>query len=338
MSEIPERALDVAVSRGPIFVVGMNGSGTTMLLDHLNSHSLIYGFQEETRMLPYFMRRARKYGDLTDDECLERLWNDMRCAFPFWKANDESCVPLPVDWREQGRTPAAIFDEILNWFAGKAGKEIWCEKTPMHALHIAAIAEALPTARFIHIIRDGRDCAASFRRRWGYNARVSIQRWKETIRSARRQATGLDNSRYLEVRFEEMTSRPEEVLRQICDFLEVCFEEGVLVSSRSSARVRGVDSKSLKPNSGSYVTYFSAREIAKLESQAGSCLYDLGYSVENQAGDADLPRWYVSFHNSITIIGRLRDIAKRARNSGAPWKLIASRIRTGIRHVRSNQL
>jgi hypothetical protein len=288
--------------------------------------------------LPYFLANEREFGNLSDNECLERLWNDMRCAFPFWKANDEACVPMPVDWRERGRAPAEVFDQILGWFAHKVGKEIWCEKTPMHALHIAAIAEALPTSRFVHIIRDGRDCAASFGRRWGYNARVSIQRWKETIRTARSQGERLGRSRYLEVRFEELTVRPEEVLREICGFLGVGFEDRVLVSSRSAARVRGVDSRSLKPNSGSYRTVFSAREIAKLESQAGSCLYELGYSVDNKSGDADLPRWYVSFHNAITIVGRLRDISRRAKASRSPWKLITSRIRAGIRHVRSNQL
>jgi len=315
----------------------MNGSGTTMLLDHLDSHSLIYGFKDETRILPHFMQNVVKYGDLGDDERFERLWKDMLCAFPFWKANDENCVPLPTDWREQSRTPALIFDWILRWFASKEGKEIWCEKTPMHALHIAAIANALPTSRFIHIIRDGRDCAASFGRRWGYNPRVSIHRWKKTIRSARCQAERLGADRYMEVRFEQLTTQPESVLGDICDFLDVEFEDKVLVSSRTSARMRGVDSKQLKPNSGAYKTHFSPGEIEVLEAQAGSCLNELGYPVAKNKGDTDLSHLYVAFYNSITQIGRLRDIANRARNSRSPWKLIVGRIRSGIGHTRSNR-
>jgi len=326
------------MSQGQIFVVGMNGSGTTMLLDHLDSHSLIYGFKDETRILPYYMLNVRKYGDLGDDQCLGRLWNDMRCAFPFWKANNEECVPLPADWRERGPTPAFIFDAILSWFAAKAGKSIWCEKTPMHALHVAAIAEALPSARFIHIIRDGRDCAASFERRWRYNSRVSMQRWKDTVRSARRQARGLEDNRYMEVRFEELTSQPEIVLRGVCDFLGVAFEQGVLVSSRSSARMRGIDSNKPKPNSGGYKKVFSPKEIAALENQAGLCLDELGYCVDNPYGDAELSRWYVAYHNFKTQVGRLRDIAHRARSSRAPLRLMVGRIRSGIAHKRSNKL
>jgi hypothetical protein len=316
----------------------MNGSGTTMLLDLLDSHSQIYGFKDETRLLPFFMKSKGRYDDPGDDVCVERLWNDMRCAFPFWKANGESCVPLPDDWHLQGRTPAQVFDWILGWFAAAAGKRIWCEKTPMHALHIAEIAESLPASRFIHIIRDGRDCAASFGRRWGYNPRVSVQRWKNTIRAARHQAKGLDRKRYTEVRFEKLTSQPEATLKEICHFLDVEFEEQILISSRSSARMRGVDSKKPTPNSGAYKTYFSSNEIAILEDQAGACLNDLGYAVENRSGDRDLSPLYVGVNNALTRFGRLGDIAKRARHSRSPFKLITSRIQSGIRHIRSNKL
>ena len=45
----------ITASSGPIFVVGMNGSGTTMLLNHLDSHSTIYGFPQETRLLPQML-------------------------------------------------------------------------------------------------------------------------------------------------------------------------------------------------------------------------------------------------------------------------------------------
>jgi hypothetical protein len=41
---------------GPIFVLGMNGSGTTMLLDLLSKHSEIYGFRGETKVLPYLVK------------------------------------------------------------------------------------------------------------------------------------------------------------------------------------------------------------------------------------------------------------------------------------------
>ena len=60
-----------------VFIVGMNGSGTTMLLDHLASHSLLFGFPAETQVLPYFIKRQTTYGDLADDANYWKLWSDL---------------------------------------------------------------------------------------------------------------------------------------------------------------------------------------------------------------------------------------------------------------------
>lgn len=322
---------------GPIFVVGMNGSGTTMMLDHLNSHSQIYGFREETRILPSFLRTLGSYGDLEEERNFERLWTDMCKAFPFWRANSDAPVPRPSNWREYERTPCAIFDYVLTYFANQEGKPIWCEKTPMHALHMLDLARGFPRAKFVHMIRDGRDCAASFRRRWGYNPRVTVFRWKRTISAAQAQAKQLAENRYTEVRFEELTTDPEQVLKRLLGFLELDFESNVLMSRRSSARVRGIDSSRPTPNSGAFRAYFSEKENARLEAIAGRQLSALGYEVNNPNGDNDLARFFVAIHQLRTYVARLRDVARRARNSRSPLKLFLGRIRSGLGHIRSNR-
>ena len=53
-----------------IFIVGMNGSGTTMLLDCLANHSMLFGFPGETKVLPSFLERESQYGDLADEGIL----------------------------------------------------------------------------------------------------------------------------------------------------------------------------------------------------------------------------------------------------------------------------
>ena len=308
-----------------------------MMLDHLNSHSRIYGFPDETRILPHFLSAAQKYGDLTVPDNLRRLWLDMCKAFPFWRSNGEQPVPLPDDWAEVGTSPGQIFDWILQYFAQQQSKPIWCEKTPMHALHIAAIARELPSARFVHMIRDGRDCAASFRRRWGYHPRVTVYRWKKTIHTARSQAAQFAQNRYVEVRFEELTTMPDEVLRHLLDFLGLDFEVGVLTSSRQSARMRGIDSARPKPNSGSFRSFFPAGEIAHLESIAGKTLNELSYKTDNALGDKDLSRLYVAVKQFPTYVARLRDVWKRARNSKSPWQLLFRRIRSALGLIRANK-
>lgn len=323
-----------SAAQGPIFVVGMNGSGTTMMLDHLNSHTKVYGYPEETRVLPHFM--SGHYGDVTTTENLYRVWQDMCKAFPFWRSNGEVPVPIPENWADAARSPAEVFDWILRYFASKQSKEIWCEKTPMHALHIATIARDLPTARFVHMIRDGRDCAASFRRRWGYDPKVTIFRWRRTIAEARRQGQ-LVADRYTEVRFEELTTQPEPVLRDLLEFLQLDYEPGVLTSSRNAGRMRGISSTELKPNSGSFRSFFSERQLDGLERIAGSMLSELGYETNNPHGDKDLSSLYVRVRQFPTYLARLRDVARRARRSKNPWKLFVGRVRSGLAHLKANR-
>ena len=79
----------------PVFIVGMNGSGTTMLLDHLGRHPNLYGFRLETYVLPGYLRDSDKYGDLAKDANFRRLWDDMRREFAFVKVNKRQPLDLP---------------------------------------------------------------------------------------------------------------------------------------------------------------------------------------------------------------------------------------------------
>jgi hypothetical protein len=101
--------------------------------------------------------------------------------------------------------------------------------------------------------------------------------------------------------------------------------------------MRGIDSKQLKPNSGSYKSLFSSSQIEELEKLAGAMLDELGYSVLNSTGDSDLSSIYVGLQNALTRFGRMGDIYKRAKSSSKPWKMIVGRIRSGVGHIRSNR-
>ena len=53
-------------TKGPVFIVGMNGSGTTMIHHHLGQHRELYAFPQESYVLPHFMNIEGKFGDLAD--------------------------------------------------------------------------------------------------------------------------------------------------------------------------------------------------------------------------------------------------------------------------------
>ena len=114
-------------------------------------------------------------------------------------------------------------------YAERRGKSRWGDKTPIYCRHLDAIRRVLPEARFIHIIRDGRDAAMSLRRMWfspGWDIETQASYWRDCVLAARR--AGVGHSDYLEVRYEDLVLNTRETLEQICGHIDLPFEEPML--------------------------------------------------------------------------------------------------------------
>jgi hypothetical protein len=281
-------AVPQLVEPAPVFVVGMNGSGTTMLLDCLDSHPNLFGFKRETRLLPYLIASLPKYGDLRRDDNFRRFWQAVVNIPAIRLVNGGHAPELPPDWRERERSAAGVIDGVFSDFARRAGKRRWCEKTPMHALHIRRFAELFPQARFIHIVRDGRACAHSFQRRWGYTPERTMYRWKKVVQEARAQGREIGD-RYLEVRFEDMTADPRRWMHAVCAFLSEPFVEEVLAPSRQRGSTGSTDTR-IVPRSPAWKEEFHAARLRRLERIGGRTLELLQYPTECPDGDHD-PMW-----------------------------------------------
>ncbi len=268
----------------PVFVVGMNGSGTTMMLNCLNAHSELYGFPRETLILPYFIARS-KDRDLGTPERFRELWDEFRAQSCFTWVNEGQPPPLPEHWLELPPGLSTVIDETFLYFARKNGKRRWCEKSPMYAQHIPALHGLFPQASFIHMIRDGRSCAASFQRRWGYHPGRTIYRWKKVIAAARQGAKQC-GANYLEVNYERLTRDPRAEMERVCQFLKVGFEDGVLSPSRKP-RHMGSQADVITDSKPRWQSQFDAKRIRSLESIAGQSLDDLGYPVQFVKGSSD---------------------------------------------------
>ncbi len=274
----------------PIFVVGMNGSGTTMLLDCLDSHPNLFGFPYETRLLPYFFASVQKYGDLDRDENFLRLWNDIRDIPAFRYVYRGRRPALPADWQSVPRSLVHIVDRIFAQYAQEKGKRRWCEKTPMHALHMVRLAELFPNARFIHIIRDGRACAASFHRRWRFTPELTMYRWKNVVREARRQGALLPGQ-YLEFHYEDFIVEPRYWMEKVCEFVGEPFVNEVVAPSRVR-NFTGTEAPYIVRSRRTWHDYFDQKTRVRLDRIGGKMLASLGYRTDSAEADWD-PGWLV---------------------------------------------
>ena len=268
----------------PIFVVGMNGSGTTMVVDSLSLHPDLYGFRRETRVIPYLISQADALGDLNDDQKFYKVW-EMVCNIPeFTNMNNAVPPPIPSNWKDFPRDFASVLDAVFRYFAASEGKTRWCEKTPQHIQHMPALQAVFPNAKFIHLIRDGRDGAASFHRRWKRTPELTLFRWKKVVSAGMETGKTLGDN-YFELKYEDLTESPELWMRKICKFLSVDYHEDVIKSRHPQSEKFGSIGK-IEKNSAKWKKYFKEPQLSRLESIAGAQLASLGYSVSQQ-GDLD---------------------------------------------------
>jgi hypothetical protein len=178
---------------------------------------------------------------------------------------------------------------------GLVGSQRAVEQTPESVFVAPALAAAFPEARFIHIVRDGRDVVCSLLERgwlsagrsgeddaghpYGPSARfwVEPERVDEFARASdarraawawRRYVTAARvlDERALEIRYERLTGRPDEVAGVVARFLDAPLDP--LREALRDAHAGSV---------GRWEHDLSPEDLADVEAEAGELLAELGY-------------------------------------------------------------
>ena len=215
----------------PFFVVGNPRSGTKMLRELLNASPDLWMSEVESHFIPKFTRTIARYGDLGDRAAFERLAATLRHTRAFWQWEHRGVHVTSEEWwaacprRDWPGVVAGLFRcvhrrEIPNppkpWDA-----IVWGDKTPVYMDEIALLASLFPAARFIHLVRDPRDCVLSTESAWGNSPLRTAQQWADRIRRCRAAGLALGSARFLELRYEDLIADVRAQLERLFDFLGV---------------------------------------------------------------------------------------------------------------------
>jgi len=168
-------------------------------------------------------------------------------------------------------------DTVFEGMLG-AGKERLAERTPLHALHTALIADVYPDARIVHIIRDGRDVARSLlAHQWGPGSVAEAAReWRVSVEAARAGAPGPD--RYFEIRYEDLLADPAARIGELYRWLGLPVDDAILERALAEAKVsRNLDPMRTPPGTGKWRTGLEPKDVDAFEEVAGDLLHGLGY-------------------------------------------------------------
>jgi len=205
------------------FIVGVGHSGTTLLRLMLDAHPEL-AIPPETNFLPELIDLTR--GGEASPEQVTRLLTEHRRWGDFGLEAEQLHGRLRAAGRLTPRAAARCFYEL---YAEGQGKPRWGDKSPRYAGKMVKLGRNLPEARFIHLIRDGRDVALSrLRKRGDDPAQVAdaARKWRNRILRARKRSPKV--SHYTEARFEELVADTEPTLRRICEFSQLEWDPAVL--------------------------------------------------------------------------------------------------------------
>jgi hypothetical protein len=246
------------IIKAPIFLVGAERSGTTMLRLMLSHHPQIAWCNE----FEYAVDQVSNRGQ-----------------FPLLKDYYE--------WLETHRIfqatgfhldPDLSYPELVNSFLAQklTNEQKQIVGATVHR-HFDRLLHIWPDARFIHIIRDGRDVARScVMMGWAGNAWMGVERWIEVERLWENFSEKLENHRYIEINYENLIGATSQTLEQLCDFIDVSYTTSMLDYPKSTTYKRP------DPNFGlQWKNKMSERDIQLVEYKIASMLQNRGYELSS---------------------------------------------------------
>lgn len=240
----------------PVFLLGAERSGTTLLRLMLDGHPQLAWPCEFDFALDWPAARPREWPDLID----------------YWSALAESpqARQLRLLIRAELDFPQLV-RSLLDQLRTRTHKPTL--GVAAHG-HFERILELWPDARFIYLVRDGRDVARSLvaSGRAG-NVWAAASVWRDAERGWRRLCAELPAERHIELRYEELVREPQRELSRVCSFLGVAYSPALL---DYPARTTHAGPDANRPER--WREQLTARELAWLERAIGRELRERAYA------------------------------------------------------------
>ncbi len=299
--------------KSPVFIVGCHRSGTNLMYDTLISSG---GFARVETPLYAYETLLPRFGNFAVREHRAKLMDVWLRSRPF---RDSGLAAIEIRSRvmNECRSAGDFLCIVMGEIARLQNAERWAVWGPDNVLHIPRIKRDIPSARFIHVVRDGRDvalalskmCALDRRppamdpcprplaaalgrsralRRWlsdhGRAVLAAAIFWQRMVREGRRNGR-LFPDHYVEIHYEDLVGRPRQTLSALSDFIgrgidyrKVRAERTGTVGEPNSTFPAELENGGFNPI-GRWKTHLSEREVRGIESLAGDCLKEFGYGL-----------------------------------------------------------
>jgi hypothetical protein len=284
---------DSASSPNPfVFIVGCPRSGTTLLGRMVDAHPALAIIHETRWIVRFFEKRAGITPDgLVTPDLVSALHGFRRFGeLEIGRQTLENLLEGAASLRY-----SSFVTSIFDLYGATRGKPLVGDKCPRYVRNLPLLHALWPGARFVHLIRDGRDVCLSIVN-WRSSDRIlghfptwtgdrlsTVALWWDWhVRLGRESEGLLGNDRYREFRYEALVAAPPAVCAEVCEFLQLPYSDAMLRFHEGRVRTDpGLDAKLawLPPTVGlrDWRSQMQPDDLERVEAVAGDLLEELGY-------------------------------------------------------------
>ena len=267
-----------------VFIVGCPRSGTTLLQRIVNAHPQI-AITPETHWIPrVFEKRKGLTPAGVTPELISVLLQLPR--FTGLGIGQQELVAMIAGGRPLSYS--SLVTGIFDSYGKAQGKALVGDKTPGYVRRMNTLHALWPEARFVHLIRDGRDVYLSMRHRplrhpkagifdtWAEEPVVTAALWWElNLRLGRKAGNALGPGLYYEIRYESLVADPPGECEALSAFLGLPYDDAMLRfnDKQTTRKAR----RPITPALRDWRTQMPAEHVERFEAAAGELLDELHY-------------------------------------------------------------
>lgn len=283
------------------FIIGYPRSGTSLLRRLLNSYDDIV-IPPEAGFMIYFYEKY-KNSIFNQNDILLTCLNDIQNSrkFNFWEID---LFKMLDNSRFSGLTSyLELCDYIYYYYAYNQKKnfKLVGDKNNFHTKHIKLLSKIFQSSKFIHIVRDGRDVVASFKKLSYIPAKLRNEyfpeipneildiahKWDDNLNIIHEVFSNIKASRVITIKYEDLVSDSKNTLKKLLDFLEISTKTEY-INLKSIEKLNSepnnyflwkslVDQPITKDRINSHQEILDNNEISKVEQIAKENLKRYGY-------------------------------------------------------------
>jgi hypothetical protein len=292
----------------PVFLLSTERSGSNLVRSILGTHPDVTA--------PHPLETAYPWGKVTPPHRLpdgrarallrDVLVNKHYSFHPLERPVDVDGVFERFRRGSQGHSLLDVQQALYDEYASREGVGTWVSKYPALWDCLDDALEYYDDLKIVYNVRDARDTVLSFKRSnvYRYHPFYTATRWHQEQRRGRELLESHPDAVH-QIRYRDLLQDPESVVRGICDFLGVAFDERMLyyyetdeaqAAAESAEVFENLTSPILSDNYDKYRDQLPDEEVLLTEKLAGDELeyfdFDLVYpESEREAYEFDLDRY-----------------------------------------------